>query len=68
MIIAIGNDHAAVALKNTIVEHLKSKGHEVLDLGIGKCRFIVRVASIVVSSLDKIHERPIHNLSAFSSA
>ena len=36
MIIAIGNDHAAVTLKNTIVEHLKSKGHEVLDLGIGE--------------------------------
>lgn len=34
MIIAIGNDHAAVALKNIIREHLNAKGYEVLDLGI----------------------------------
>ena len=36
MIIAIGNYHAKKKKKNTIVEHLKSKGHEVLDLGIGE--------------------------------
>ena len=34
MIIAIGNDHAGVALKNSIKEHLINKGYEVLDLGI----------------------------------
>ena len=30
---AIGCDHAAVNLKNTIIEHLKSKGIEVKDFG-----------------------------------
>lgn len=34
MKIAIGNDHAAVELKHYVVEYLKSKGHEVLNLGI----------------------------------
>ena len=34
MIIAIGNDHDGVALKNSIKEHLINKGYEVLDLGI----------------------------------
>ena len=34
MKIAIGNDHAAVALKFHIVKYLESKGHEVLNLGI----------------------------------
>lgn len=33
MKIAIGNDHAAVELKNIISEHLKEKGYEVLNLG-----------------------------------
>jgi len=36
MKIAIGNDHAAVALKNYIVKYLEGKGHEMLDLGIGE--------------------------------
>ena len=36
MKIAIGNDHAAVALKNHIVKYLEDKGHEMLDLGIGE--------------------------------
>ncbi len=34
MIIAIGNDHAGVALKNAIIEHLEAKGHTMIDLGI----------------------------------
>ena len=34
MKIAIGNDHAAVALKHHIVKYLQEKGHEVLNLGI----------------------------------
>ena len=34
MKIAIGNDHAAVALKHHIVKYLEEKGHEVLNLGI----------------------------------
>ncbi len=36
MKIAIGNDHAAVALKQHVVKYLESKGHEVMDLGIGE--------------------------------
>lgn len=34
MKIAIGNDHAAVALKQHIVKYLEEKGYEVLNLGI----------------------------------
>ena len=34
MKIAIGNDHSAVELKNIIVDFLKEKGIEVLNLGI----------------------------------
>ena len=33
MKIAIGNDHAGSDYKHTIVDHLKSKGHEVLNFG-----------------------------------
>ena len=33
MKIAIGNDHAAGALKAVIVDYLKELGHEVTDLG-----------------------------------
>lgn len=33
MRIAIGNDHVAVELKNVIVEHLESKGYEVVNFG-----------------------------------
>lgn len=33
MKIVIGNDHAAVELKNIIKEHLESKGIEVIDVG-----------------------------------
>ena len=31
--IVIGNDHAAVELKNIIKEHLESKGIEVINVG-----------------------------------
>ena len=34
MKIAIGNDHAAVALKHYVVKYLEEKGHEVLNLGV----------------------------------
>lgn len=33
MKIAIGNDHVAVELKNIISEHLRAKGHEVVNFG-----------------------------------
>lgn len=33
MKIAIGNDHAAVELKNIIKEHLEKKGYEVINVG-----------------------------------
>ena len=33
MKIAIGNDHAAVEMKNEIKEYLESKGHEVINFG-----------------------------------
>ena len=33
MKIAIGNDHAAVELKKTIMEYVESLGHEVTNFG-----------------------------------
>lgn len=33
MRIVIGSDHAGFPLKSTIVEHIKSLGHEVMDVG-----------------------------------
>ena len=33
MKIGIGNDHSALELKAEIVEHLRKKGHEVVDFG-----------------------------------
>lgn len=33
MRVGIGNDHAAVAFKNTLKEYLESKGYEVIDYG-----------------------------------
>ncbi|NRP21613.1 Ribose-5-phosphate isomerase B [Ensifer adhaerens] len=33
MRIVIGSDHAGFPLKSTIVEHIKSLGHEVVDVG-----------------------------------
>lgn len=34
MIIAIGNDHAAVDMKQKITQYLESLGHEVLNVGV----------------------------------
>jgi ribose 5-phosphate isomerase B len=36
MKIGIGNDHAAVAMKNEIKAYLEELGHEVVDFGISK--------------------------------
>ncbi|RDV06641.1 ribose 5-phosphate isomerase B [Sphingorhabdus pulchriflava] len=33
MRIAIASDHAAIALKSALIEHLQSAGHDVADLG-----------------------------------
>lgn len=33
MKIAIGCDHAGFAIKNVIIEHIKNKGYEVVDVG-----------------------------------
>jgi ribose 5-phosphate isomerase B len=33
MKVGISNDHAAVELKNSVMEHLKSKGYEVVNYG-----------------------------------
>lgn len=33
MKIAIGNDHSALELKAIVINHLKEKGHEVIDFG-----------------------------------
>ena len=33
MRVHIGSDHAGLELKNALVEHLKSKGHDVIDHG-----------------------------------
>ena len=35
MKIAIGNDHAAIEMKQHIVKYLEDQGHELIDLGIG---------------------------------
>ena len=32
--VIIGADHLGVELKNSVTEHLKSKGHEVVDIGV----------------------------------
>lgn len=36
MRIGIGNDHAAVELKNEIIKHLTNKGYEVINFGINE--------------------------------
>lgn len=36
MKIGIGNDHAAVTMKNEIKAYLEELGHEVVDFGISK--------------------------------
>lgn len=36
MKIGIGNDHAAVGMKNEVVEYLKEKGYEVVNYGTDK--------------------------------
>ena len=35
MKIAIGNDHAAIEMKQHLVQYLRDRGHEVQDFGIG---------------------------------
>lgn len=55
MKIAIGNDHAAVELKNEIMEYVKEMGHEVINFGTDtkdSCHYPVygeKVANAVAS-------------------
>ncbi len=56
MIIGIGNDHAAVALKCEIIEHLKSKGHTVIDFGCNeneKCDYADKGAKVAKAVISK---------------
>ena len=60
MRIGVGNDHAAVELREIIIEHLKNAGHEVFEFGAKegeKCDYPVPgrdVAEAIVSGkLDK---------------
>lgn len=42
MIIAMGNDHTAIEMKEEIKAHVQSKGHEVIDFGtdsVGSCDY-----------------------------
>ena len=52
MKIAIGNDHAAVDMKNEIVLHLKSRGIEVINLGTdSKERFDYAISAYRVARM-----------------
>ena len=52
MKLAIGNDHAAVEMKNEVMEHLKSKGVEVVNVGTDTAeRFDYPVAGYRVAKL-----------------
>ena len=55
MKIAVGNDHAAVDMKFQVVDYLKEKGHEVINVGIDtveRCNYPVygkKVADLVAA-------------------
>ncbi|ONI46283.1 ribose 5-phosphate isomerase B [Candidatus Epulonipiscioides gigas] len=55
MKIAIGNDHIAIEMKNEIIEHLKSKNHEVINVGTDTSErthypiYAEKVANLVVA-------------------
>ena len=52
MKIAIGNDHAAVEMKNTIMDYLKGKGIEVVNVGTDTSeRFDYPIAGYRVAKL-----------------
>ena len=60
MRIGVGNDHAAVELREVIIEHLKNAGHEVFEFGAKegeKCDYPVPgrdvAEAIVAGKLDK---------------
>ena len=60
MRIGVGNDHAAVELREVIIEHLKNEGHEVFEFGAKegeKCDYPVPgrdvAEAIVAGKLDK---------------
>ena len=57
MKIAVGNDHAAVDMKFQVVDYLKEKGHEVINVGIDtveRCNYPVygkKVADLVAAGV-----------------
>ena len=46
MKIAIGNDHAAVELKKTIMEYVESMGHEVTNFGTDQVRAAITLSMV----------------------
>ena len=62
MKIAIGCDHGALALKNTVVEHLTKKGYEVKDFGtytLDSCDYPEYAAAAAKAVADGSHDRGI---------
>ena len=59
MKIAIGCDHGALALKNTLVSHLQDKGHEVCDFGthtLDSCDYPVIAHELCTKIQDGSHK------------
>lgn len=60
MKIAIGCDHAAVELKNTLIEQLKAEGYEYTDFGVGegeKCDYPDVAVKVCGGVADGTHDR-----------
>ena len=59
MKIAIGCDHAAVELKNTLIEQLKAEGYEYTDFGVNegeKCDYPDMAEQVCISVTKKEHD------------
>ncbi|MCL2006991.1 MAG: ribose 5-phosphate isomerase B [Treponema sp.] len=57
MKLAIGNDHVAIEMKNEIVEHLREKGHTIIDVGTNSSdRFDYPVSGFKVACMVKSGE------------
>ena len=56
MKIVIGNDHAGTDMKNEIVNYLKNKGHEIIDVGTNdtvSCDYPAFAEKAAIKVLDK---------------